>query len=256
MDPVTIGALLNTKLIGRHLLCLDSITSTNDYLAQRAGDLPEGATVTAEEQTLGRGRRGRQWSTSPGDSIAVSVLLKPEVESGIRHFVTSVAALSIARGIMDDTGIIPSIKWPNDIYLQGRKVAGILAEDLGAAPGRAIVLGMGINVNQDSFPESIASIATSLRIHGGRTYVREEILASVLNRLETDYDLFGRMGPAPFIDMLKEMSCVLGRNVHLNGPGMNIAGTAVDLGTGGELIVETDRGERISLLSGDVSLVI
>lgn len=250
-----VQALLTTEFTGRNILCLDSVDSTNNYLLSMAGSLPEGYTVTAEEQTAGKGRRGRSWVADRGFSILASVLFKPGVKPELLSFITSVASISIVRAIADETGLPAMIKWPNDVYLDGMKLGGILAENAWYRDGQGcVILGMGINVNQQSFPEDISDVATSLRITGGREYNREVILAGLLNDLENNYRLFLREGSLPFIDELKNRSCVLGERVRVTGTDPVIEGRAIDITDEGFLLVREHTGEMHILSAGDVSV--
>jgi BirA family biotin operon repressor/biotin-[acetyl-CoA-carboxylase] ligase len=147
---------------------------------------PEGAVVVAEEQTEGRGRLGRQWLAPTGTSLLVSILLRPEVEPARLPELSLVAGRACAEAIADVAGLEPEVKFPNDVLLGGRKVAGILAE---ASEGR-VVLGVGVNVTQrpGELPPDARTPATSLAIETGRAIDRGELLLALLERLERRYD--------------------------------------------------------------------
>jgi BirA family biotin operon repressor/biotin-[acetyl-CoA-carboxylase] ligase len=146
---------------------------------------PEGAIAVAEEQTEGRGRLGRKWLAPAYSSIHVSVLLMPEVEPSRLPELSLVAGRAVADALAAETGLTPSIKLPNDVLIEGRKVAGILAE---SSEGR-VVLGIGVNVNQtgEQLPERTETPPTSLRIETGRELDRAPLLAAILERLEAEY---------------------------------------------------------------------
>jgi BirA family biotin operon repressor/biotin-[acetyl-CoA-carboxylase] ligase len=167
---------------GHEYLYLDATPSTQLLLAP---DAPEGSVVVADEQTAGRGRLGRRWLARAGSSLLCSVQLRPQIDSSRLPELTGVAARACGEAIEAVTGLAPEVKDPNDLLLQGRKVAGILAE---AREGR-VVLGIGINVNvaEPDLPTEVDRPATSLLIEAGRATDRAELLAEVLERLERRY---------------------------------------------------------------------
>jgi BirA family biotin operon repressor/biotin-[acetyl-CoA-carboxylase] ligase len=157
-----------------------------------ADDDEEGAVAVAEEQTAGRGRLGRSWEAPAGTSVLVSVLLLPAVEAARLPELTLVAGGAVTEAIADATGLEPAIKFPNDVLISGRKVAGILAE---SSEGR-VVLGIGVNVNQtrEQLPPDAQTEPTSLRVELGEPVDRAQLLATILLRLELAYDAWIAMG--------------------------------------------------------------
>ena len=151
-----------------------------------APDAPEGALAVADAQTRGRGRLGRRWDAVPGTSLLCSLVLRPPVEPERLPELSLVAGRACAEAIAEITGLEPTIKFPNDVLLGGRKVAGILAE----ASGGRVVLGIGVNVNQDAeeLPRGTRIPATSLRLEYGRPLDRGALLVALLARLEEHYD--------------------------------------------------------------------
>lgn len=149
-------------------------------------DAPEGAVAVTDEQTAGRGRLGRPWLAAPGTSILCSVNLRPAVETARLPEVSLVAGAAVADAIRDETGLEPEVKFPNDVLIEGRKVAGILAE----ARESRVVLGIGINVNiaATDLPENVDTPPTSLLVELGRPVDRASLLAAVFQRLERAYD--------------------------------------------------------------------
>ncbi|CAN5243506.1 hypothetical protein BH18ACT12_BH18ACT12_21670 [soil metagenome] len=164
---------------------VDMSASTQRMLAE---DEPEGAVAVAEEQSEGRGRLGRSWHAPAGTSLLFSILLRPAVESSRLPELTLVAGGAVAEAIAELTGVEPAIKFPNDVLIGGRKVAGILAE---SSEGR-VVLGVGINVNQtlEQLPLETQTEPTSLQLELGTSVDRAQLLAAVLARLERAYDLW------------------------------------------------------------------
>ena len=180
-DPLGADVVL-PKLRGRFghdYTFVERCESTQRLLPE---DAPEGAVATTNEQTAGRGRLGREWVAPPGSSLLASIVLRPEVPTANLPELSLVAGRAVARAL----GELAEVKWPNDVLLNGRKVAGILAE---AREGR-VVLGIGINVSQsdDELPERPVHPATSLLLETGRTPPRADLLAAVLEQLEREYD--------------------------------------------------------------------
>lgn len=168
-----------------------TVPSTQRMLADADA---EGAVAVADEQTEGRGRLGRSWTAPPGTAILVSVLLRPEVDPQRLPELSVVGGRAVAAALETEAGVTPTIKFPNDVLIGGRKVAGILAE---ASEGR-VVLGIGINVNQttDQLPRDAQTTPTSLRIEAGAEIDRARLLAAVLARLEREYDDWLRLREA------------------------------------------------------------
>jgi len=182
LAPVAVKPLLRGRF-GRVYRYAESCPSTQRLL--EVGDA-EGTVAVTEEQTEGRGRLGRSWHAPARSSVLVSILLRPEVDSAGLPELSLVAGGAVAQAILDVTGIEPTIKFPNDVLVGDRKVAGILAE---SSEGR-VVLGIGVNVNQtdDQLPADAGTEPTSLRIEAGFEFDRAQLLAAILARLEQAYD--------------------------------------------------------------------
>ena len=168
---------------GRPYRYAERCASTQRLLAP---DDPEGAVASTEEQTEGRGRLGRSWHAPAGTSVLFSVLLTPTVEASRLPELSLVAGRAVAEAISAETGLSPELKFPNDVLVGGRKVAGILAE----ASERRVVLGIGVNVNQTAgqLPTEAQTPPTSLRLETGRELERTRLLVAILERLEIAYD--------------------------------------------------------------------
>jgi BirA family biotin operon repressor/biotin-[acetyl-CoA-carboxylase] ligase len=181
LRPEAVLALLRGRL-GRPYRFVESCESTQRLLGD---DDPEGATVATDHQTAGRGRLGRTWNDAPGRAILVSVLLRPSAPMALWPELSLVAGEAVARAI-GALGVAASLRHPNDVVVEGRKLAGLLAE---AVPGR-VVLGVGVNVNQaaEELPAETAKPATSVRIELGRIVERAPLLAAILHELELGYD--------------------------------------------------------------------
>jgi BirA family transcriptional regulator, biotin operon repressor / biotin---[acetyl-CoA-carboxylase] ligase len=182
LAPETLLPLLRGRF-GRPYTYVERCESTQRLLAD---DAPEGAVAVADEQTAGRGRLGRDWVTPPGSSVLASVALRPDVPTEVLPELSLVAGRACARALAEVAEVVPEVKWPNDVLVGGRKIAGILAE---AREGR-VVLGIGINVLQTAgdLPQRAQYPATSLLVETGRRVPRAELLASVLDHFEREYD--------------------------------------------------------------------
>jgi BirA family biotin operon repressor/biotin-[acetyl-CoA-carboxylase] ligase len=189
LAPGAVQPLLAGRF-GRDVYRFEEVAESTQRLLHE--DDPEGAVAVAEEQTEGRGRLGRTWQAPAGSSVLVSVLLRPEIAAPRLPELSLVAGGAVAEAIAEVTGVDPAIKFPNDVLLDGRKVAGILAE---SSEGR-VVLGVGVNVNQsrNELPTDAQTEPTSLRIQTGEPVDRVALLAAILLRLEHAYDRWTSTG--------------------------------------------------------------
>ncbi|MBI2912784.1 MAG: biotin--[acetyl-CoA-carboxylase] ligase [Chloroflexi bacterium] len=244
---------LTTAFVGRRLTCLPSATSTQDEArAQADAGAPEGTAVLAEEQTAGRGRLGRSWASPAGTNLYLTIVLRPTVER--LRSLSIVAPLAVAEAVEETTGLSPGIKWPNDVLIRGRKLAGILIEnELAGRSVRYSLVGIGLNVNLDvaRVPE-IAGIATSLRRELGREVSRGDVLAALLNRFEALY-LQAPEGPA-VLDAWRSRLETLGRQVRATFGRQVEEGLAEDVDAEGSLILRRPDGSRVSIAAGEVTL--
>jgi BirA family transcriptional regulator, biotin operon repressor / biotin---[acetyl-CoA-carboxylase] ligase len=176
---------LLTGRLGTPYRFVEECPSTQQLIAP---DAAEGETVVADHQTAGRGRLGRDWIDEPGSSVLMSVCLRPQVDPARLPELTVVAARAVAGAIEAETGLEPTVKHPNDVLVGGRKTAGILAE---ASEGR-VVVGIGVNVAQRSFPPDTRLPATSLELETGREVDRARLTAGILNRLGPAIDEWAR----------------------------------------------------------------
>jgi len=255
--PREIKRHLNTLRLGKSIEYLARVDSTNRRAKEMGlqGAL-EGTLVVAEEQTRGRGRLDRQWF-SPRGGIWFSILLRPDLSPQEAPLLTLLTSLAGVKGIKNATGYSLYIKWPNDLFWQGKKAAGILTE-INAEMDRInfVVVGVGINANirHDHFPEDISSEAISLMEEEGESVSRPKLLATFLNEMEKMYDQAQLEGFKELIGEWKKYSTTLGKRVEVKTPRGIIKGKAVDINEEGALMVEKEGGEVIHLLSGDVYL--
>ncbi len=231
---------------------LDRVTSTQDEarILARSGS-PGGTVVLAEEQTMGRGREGRAWVSPAGVGLWFTLVHRSGRPLGEWPAVTLAAALGLCRALEED-GLDPRVRWPNDVLLLDRKVAGILAD----TEGTAVLLGMGINVLQEEgdFPPELASRATSVAIacaRGGlRPPDREVFLARVLDSLDATLGIFEREGTPALLGPVWERSALRSRRIALRLPsGEIVQGIAEGLGAVGQLLLRTAGGPR-TIVSG------
>jgi BirA family transcriptional regulator, biotin operon repressor / biotin---[acetyl-CoA-carboxylase] ligase len=243
-------------VLGSTILRFDTVSSTNDVARDLAASgKPEGLCVIAREQTAGRGRQGRSWSSPAGEGLYLSLILRPEIRAAESPVITLAAAVAVAETLRLDFQISADIKWPNDILASGRKVCGILVESA-IESGRLqyAVMGIGVNVAQRYFPAEIGETATSISLETGRTVSPEDLLKPLLERLEywytaatTKHDLV--------ISRWEELSsyardCA----VRIESADGSIEGVTRGLTPKGALIVELSNGETREIVSGEVSL--
>jgi BirA family biotin operon repressor/biotin-[acetyl-CoA-carboxylase] ligase len=253
--PTLVAPLLATRSFGRALRCLERVGSTNDAAAAwaRAG-APEGAVVLAEAQEQGRGRVGRTWHSPPGENLYLSLVLRPPRPPHVLPPLTLAAGLAVFD-LCAALGLGPELKWPNDVLLGGKKVAGVLTEMSSEAERVLhVVLGLGLNVNATKFPPALRDRATSLRLAtgpGAPPLARAPLLADLLARLETRYDEFLQGGPAAVVAAFRASWGGRGRAVRVQSGDRVLQGVAEDVDDGGALLVA--RGGTVErVLSGEV----
>jgi BirA family biotin operon repressor/biotin-[acetyl-CoA-carboxylase] ligase len=193
LDAHALQFALGDQLIGKRVVTLEEATSTNDVVAQLAPNSGEGLVVIAERQTAGRGQYGRRWESAAGRGLWLSVLLRPDIPIGDSSKLTDLLALAVAETINENLHLAASIKPPNDVYIGGRKVAGVLVEMRVESDGRyCAIAGIGINVNHspDDFPSELRESAGSLAIGAGAPVDRAGFLIALLRTLEHDYAAF------------------------------------------------------------------
>jgi BirA family biotin operon repressor/biotin-[acetyl-CoA-carboxylase] ligase len=236
----------------------DILGSTNEKAREIAlAGGAEGVVVTAETQTSGRGRMDRSWHSAQGRGLWLSVLLRPSVQMRRLPQLTLLAAVSVAEAIEAQTGIIPGIKWPNDILINGRKVCGILSEiaDSGLEGDTpAAIIGIGLNVNQqaEEFPQELKEIATSLHMAAGRAIDRQWLLDELLTRLDRNYIEWLEQGFTATREKWIRRSATIGKEVRLEQDGRLLRGMAVDLDRDGALLVKNYCGGVHRVDSGEI----
>lgn len=248
---------MTTTLMGRSVARLDSVDSTNTRLAAMLVERNVGAMlVFAERQTDGRGRSGKSWVSPAGVNIAASLawpLPSAVISPGL---VTLSAGVALAEVVRDVCGAPATLKYPNDLYLNGRKAGGILAERKIRGQEPWAVIGLGVNVNTEEwmFPEDLRETATSIKIETGQPASREALLAGFINRLEPLLNEVTRTGPERMLASYRSLSMLLGRRVTVLEGERKLSGMALDVDGAGALLLEQDEGGVVTVISGETSL--
>lgn len=260
LPDVLVPSLLRPELgeceIGHKIVHYFRIDSTNSVALRLASDAARhGTVVLAEEQTAGRGRFGRTWYSERSSGIYVSIILRPPLAPSAAPVLTLMAGVAAQAAIERVTGLMADIRWPNDLLLNGKKLCGILTE-MNADTDRlhAVVIGIGINVNHQAIPEELRSIATSLRIEGGRIYSRAQVLVMLLREIEEDYHRLLQEGNQAIIRRWTAVSSYAqGKRIRvITGSGEFQAVTA-GLEPSGALRVRRDDGREEPLVAGEIA---
>jgi BirA family biotin operon repressor/biotin-[acetyl-CoA-carboxylase] ligase len=239
-------------IFSRRVLWYAEVSSTNDVAAALAdrGE-PEGSVVIADAQSAGRGRHGRIWASPPGAGLYMSILMRPAAHAV--SLLTIAAGVALADGIQAASGLQPQLKWPNDVYIGGRKLAGILAEAGTAKSGvQHVVLGCGINLMPAAYPPDVAARATAIESELGRPIDRGLLLVECLAALHVRYrDLQSRASAAVIARWRDSAVSTLGPRVERDGSGVTRHGVAEDIDETGALLVR-DGTARARVISGEV----
>jgi len=243
---------LNTKFIAKKIHYFDYLVSTMDMAMQLGMKLaPHGTLVLAESQTKGRGRLGRSWFSPKYKGIYLSLILRPKISPSASPVLTLLSAVSICEAIKNIAGLDAQIKWPNDVFICNKKIAGILTE-MNAEVDKVnfVVIGIGLNVNNDK--KSLIAQATSLKEQAGQPLSRVLLLQELLRRIESNYSLLEDKGSQAIIDKWRNFSLTLGRRVKVYYQDKHIEGQAVDVDKDGALLIRKDSGLMQKVFSGDV----
>lgn len=231
----------------------DSVDSTNSELkrtAEKGGK--EGEVLIAKTQTNGRGRLGRSFYSPDDTGLYMSILLRPLFSAEKALYITTAAAAAVSEAIDAVTGRSSEIKWVNDIYLDGKKVCGILTEasiDFESGGLQYAVLGIGVNVSTKGFPEELKNIASDI---GGNRRMLPILSAEIIRRFSAYYDALGTLS---FLGSYRERSLLIGKEISFEKSGKIMRAKAVDIDEKARLVVVTESGERLALSSGEVSLL-
>lgn len=256
LNESSLKSLLHNKIIGKNLIVLDSVNSTNDYLKKLGNEGCEnGTVVAAREQIKGKGRLGRTWQSKKDDGIAFSVLLRPSVAPSEVSAITPLAGLAVCKAIREYTKLDCVIKWPNDIIVGRKKLVGILTEMSAEFDAvEYVITGIGINVDHTSFPEEIAFKATSLLLETGRHIDKNEFLACVLEHLENEFVKNNLELTPTALSEYTDLCATVGRSVTFQRGTRRISGMAVGISEHGELKVMMSDGTICLVNSGEVTV--
>ncbi len=257
---------LSTQTFGRSVLWLDSVASTNDEARTWAeSDGSHGAVVFADHQTGGRGRHGRSWHSMPGLNLTVSLILRPAFPPIGFGLITLAASLAVCECISSSPGVSPSIKWPNDILIEGKKCCGMLLESVITSDrnGSYVILGIGLNVNQAEYPARLRASSTSLMLACGRPVDRALLLADLLQRLERTYSRLESQ-PDSIVKNYESNLDGIGRMIYLSDAhsGTRYSGIIKGIDDSGALLldIDSDPGSDLDIgvrafHAGDVQLI-
>lgn len=248
---------IHNKWAGNAIYYYEETGSTNmdaKLLAEEGA--AHGTVVVADKQNAGRGRRGKDWQSPAGKDIYFTILVKPDFSSDHMSGLTLVMALAVAQAIKAVCKVEAGIKWPNDIVVSGKKVCGILTEmSIEHDYVKYIVIGVGINVNMDGFPEELKESATSLFLESGKETARAELLQEVLKNFENNYNKFAQT--YDLTNIINEYNDFLvnrGKEVRVLDPKGEFEGVAKGVNTAGELLVQTKDGKVSNVYAGEVSV--
>ena len=253
MSKAEIESLVDTKWAGKNVVYYDEIDR-----AKEAGDngAAHGTLFVADMQVAGKGRRGRVWKSPSGSSIYMTILLYPDIPPVKAPQLTLLMAIAVAEGIQEVTGLETKIKWPNDIVVNGRKICGILTEMSTEIDYiNHVVIGAGINVNQDTFSDDIKATASSLKLELGKSVKRSELIAAVMKSFEKCYEIFIETEDLSGLqELYNSMLVNRDQEVKVLEPGNEYKAHAIGINQTGELIVRTPDGKEKEIYAGEVSV--
>jgi BirA family biotin operon repressor/biotin-[acetyl-CoA-carboxylase] ligase len=254
VTPQKIQTRLKTNLIGHDIHHFPLLESTNNYLKEEAGKgAQDGLVVITEVQRSGKGRMGRLWISPPG-GIWLSILLRPKIPPVHAPKITLMAGVAVAKTIKELFELEPKLKWPNDVFIKGRKICGILTE-MSADQNNIdfIVVGIGINANVklSDFPDKLQGLVTSLLDETGNEILRVDFIVRLLEQFDELYLKFKKQMFGSTMQSWKQYSDTLGRSVEIATETDIIYGQALDLGSNGELIVMRENGKKEHVIAGD-----
>jgi len=247
---------LTTRWLGKTIHCYDAVESTNLLAIEMAQQgASEGTVILAEQQLSGRGRGNRSWHSPAGVGVYCSIVLRPKTAPSKGQLITLMASVSIVKAITLKTGLLPRVKWPNDILINDRKVAGILLESrVSGGQMDYAVIGFGINVNNDSvdLPENIRGRASSLLMELKKPVDRGTLVMEIFSELERIYDRFQREDFPVILEQYRHYSSTLGQRVRIWQKDEATEGVAVDLTEDGGLLLKVEGSEQIVVHAGDI----
>ena len=245
---------LKTEFIGREIYLYDRLSSTNDLAKEMARKgAGEGTVIIAREQMSGRGRFRRSYFSPKDKGLYFTILLRPSLPAAGSMIITVMTAVAVARAIDKISGLEAGINWVNDIYIDRKKVSGILCEaglDIESGQLQYVAVGIGINVDRISFPEEISGIATSICNETDKTVDKNRLAALICNEMET---MYRSLPDTSFVEEYRERSIVVGKRIEIDRNGERLSGIALRINDDASLTVEVS-GEILELRSGEISV--
>lgn len=260
LRPQELREGLKTRYIGQgEIRYFDETDSTNlQAKAMAAAGAPEGTLIIAEEQTAGRGRRGRNWFSPPGAGIYMSLIIRPAILPQEAPRFALLTAAAVAEAVKEITLLEARIKWPNDILVGGRKLGGILTEvsmDMDRVEYMIVGLGLNVNMAREAFPPDLKEIGTSIRAEANRSFPRVPLVRRILERFEETYEEYRRQGFASIRKRWQAFTDMIGRKVAVETLGQRLTGEVVDFDEDGYLVIRQHNGGEVRIFSGDVSFL-
>ncbi len=242
------------QLVGSNIISYDLVDSTNEVLKKLiTNDTPNGTVIVAQAQTQGKGRFNRTWHSERGSGIYCSILIYHPTKIKNLPIITLMAGIAVIETINKFSNIAGSLKWPNDVLINNKKVAGILTENISHSNYKAIIVGVGVNLNNTHFPPPLNKTATSLFIENGNQVQLNRFLLSLLDQLENQYKKLTEFGESFILQLWRENSDMFGKQVTLTQGQNKFTGTVKNIDDKGNLILLTDTGEILHFESGEVS---
>lgn len=248
---------IHSKEIGKHIYYYKTLDSTNTFgkILGKSKDA-HGIVIIADEQTQGRGRLGREWISTKGDDIFMSIVLKPKIIPRLASMLTIIAAMAVNKAIRSMTNLPSKIKWPNDIIIHGKKVCGILTEmNTIEEQLEYVVVGIGVNVNKDSFPMELHNKATSIGLESGQTWDKNQLIVDILKEFEENYLEFMKCFNLRFLMNEYNKNLVnLQQEVRIIEHSKEQRGIALGINEYGGLLIKEEKGTIKVISSGEVSV--
>ncbi|RQW77707.1 MAG: biotin--[acetyl-CoA-carboxylase] ligase [Geobacter sp.] len=257
--PTEIQAGLATSRAGKNIICLPETDSTNLVAFRLAEDgAEEGTVVIADAQSRGKGRLGREWVSPRGVNLYCSVILRPSIPPFSAFHLTFLSAVAVARAVERTASLSTRIKWPNDILVNGRKIAGLL-NDMSAETEKInfVILGIGVNLNmrREQFPGDLRHPASSVLLEGGKEVRRISFVHALLAELDFLYDLYLTEGESPIRKEWLDRCRIIGQTVTVSSRDAELTGTVTGVDESGALLIRLPDGREERVLSGDVKIL-
>lgn len=257
LTDTELESILSTQWLGKSIVYKNQVDSTNTLAKKLAEEgIGHGTIVLADQQMVGKGRRGRSWESPFGTGIWMSIVLRPEIHPRNASMITLVMAMSVSEAIEEVTNLKPEIKWPNDILVNNKKVCGILTEmNAEMTSVNHIVVGVGVNVNTKNFSPELADMATSLRIEEKKEINRLLLAEKIIKSFEAKYEAFIKYEDLRDLKEEYESKLInIGKQVRILQPSGDLTGQALGINEEGELLVKKADGDILAIYAGEVSV--